>query len=583
MMLAINFSHASGKQRKQRQRDRRGAIIVLAAMLMIFLLAVVAFSVDLGIIAAAKTDMKRATDSAAFAGAGVLIEGAEEANMRAFEYLVRNPVGNYNIAAEDEKWKENLETLLAQHDDEFDTEVGHWDAETRTFVQSDYLPSTIKVTASRPDLPLFFARFLGFSTYSVSAESIAQYQPRDIALVLDFSGSMNDDSELQRIKADGTNRETVESNLQKIYQDMSPMVYGDMQFQPQFVTLIGVPPSLPQLPQITVQFRSMDVYVTSTKDLSNVVLQFSDWSTQKFEGLSSTTGTFRGTGYNYNKIITRLWVKSGPNDSGEGPGYGERFEDTNAAIKNALGLTNVSYPYPSGSWNDYINYVKTNYNVYNAGYRRAYGYMTLINYWLEQKPSHSQTPDLWKASAQPVTALKDSVNVFMEYIQEVDTEDRVALVIYNSPSQTALVEHSLTEDFAVVQDTVTHRQAAHYDSYTNIGDGIRFGKNELDDHARLGAFKMIVLMTDGVANKPSGVNASQYALAQADAAKAAGYPIVTISLGSAADTVLMQAIADHTGGRHFNIPGMSEVTDYREGLMQAFREIANDRPLILVK
>ena len=554
----------------------------MAAMLVVVLLSIVAFSVDLGIIASAKTDMKRATDSAALAGAGVLIEGAETANLQAFEYLVRNPVGNYNLAADDEDWKENLDVLLAQHQDEFETEVGHWDAETRAFVPSDNMPSTIRVKASRPNLPLFFARIFGQTDYSVTAESIAQYQPRDIAVVLDFSGSMNDDSELKRIDWYGNNREAVEGSLHEIYEGLNPE-YGDMTFEPQYVTLVGVPPEEPQMPQITVQFRSNDVYVTSTKDLSNVVMQFSDGSTQKIEDLSSPTGYFRGTGYNYNKRIVKVWVKSGTNESGEGPGYGEPFEDDYDAIKDALGLTGLAYPYPSGSWNDYIYYVKTNSNVYRAGYRRAYGYMTLINYWLEQKPQYSQTPDLWKADAQPVGAVKDAVNVFMEYIQAVDTKDRVALVVYNSRSQEALVEHSLTEDFELIENTVTHRQAAHYDAYTNIGDGIRYALNELKANSRIGAFKMIVLMTDGIANRPYGVDARQYAIAQAELAKEEGYPIITISLGTGADTSLMQTIADETNGKHFNIPGMSEVTDYHDDLLGVFREIANDRPLILVQ
>jgi len=38
----------------------------------------------------------------------------------------------------------------------------------------------------------------------------------------------------------------------------------------------------------------------------------------------------------------------------------------------------VPYPYPSGSWNDYISYVKTSNNIRRAGYRKMYGYMTLI-------------------------------------------------------------------------------------------------------------------------------------------------------------------------------------------------------------
>ena len=176
--------------------------------------------------------------------------------------------------------------------------------------------------------------------------------------------------------------------------------------------------------------------------------------------------------------------------------------------------------------------------------------------------------------------------MFMEYIQEIDSDDQVGLVVYNSPTQHATLEHGLTDDYDTVVDTAKHRQAAHYTSMTNIGAGINVAREELNANARPGAFKMIVLMTDGQANTSSeaGLSGSQYALSEAKKAAAEGYPIVTISLGNSADTSLMQQIADETNGVHFNIPGLgSGVTDYEEGLLETFRDIADDRPLLLVK
>lgn len=71
------------------------------------------------------------------------------------------------------------------------------------------------------------------------------------------------------------------------------------------------------------------VYVTSTKDLSNVVLEFADGSHQKFEGLGSIkTATFSGTGQYAGKDIVGVWIKSGQNGSGDGPGYGERIDNS---------------------------------------------------------------------------------------------------------------------------------------------------------------------------------------------------------------------------------------------------------------
>lgn len=72
---------------------------------------------------------------------------------------------------------------------------------------------------------------------------------------------------------------------------------------------------------------SKSVYVTSSKDLSNVVLEFADGQHQKFEGLHGYTGTFQGTGVHAGKEVVGVWIKSGCNESGDGPGYGERIDN----------------------------------------------------------------------------------------------------------------------------------------------------------------------------------------------------------------------------------------------------------------
>lgn len=77
---------------------------------------------------------------------------------------------------------------------------------------------------------------------------------------------------------------------------------------------------------ITVAFDCTSVDVaSSSKDLSNVVLRFDDGD-QKFENLRGTSGTFSGTGAFEGEAVTAAFVKAGSNASGEGPGYGERFD-----------------------------------------------------------------------------------------------------------------------------------------------------------------------------------------------------------------------------------------------------------------
>ena len=70
------------------------------------------------------------------------------------------------------------------------------------------------------------------------------------------------------------------------------------------------------------------VTVSSTKDLSNVVLKFDDNSNQKIENLNGLTGTFQASASNAAKCIIGVWIKSGCNQSNEGPGFGEYVSNT---------------------------------------------------------------------------------------------------------------------------------------------------------------------------------------------------------------------------------------------------------------
>jgi hypothetical protein len=256
----------------------------------------------------------------------------------------------------------------------------------------------------------------------------------------------------------------------------------------------------------------------------------------------------------------------------------------NTTLKNTLGLTNVPYPYPVGSWNEWFSYVQNNGTLNNAGLRKKYGYKTLIHYWLDSRPMHSETPSLNSVSAQPVKALKEATEVFFSYLEAQDTDDRLGLSIYNSVNETAVLEHALTTDYAAVNTLLQARQAGHYNHYTNIGAGLNKSRIELQQHAREGAFKMIVLMTDGIANRPTNETvAKQYLLSEAQVCKDAKIPVCTISMGAGADTAIMQQVADLTGGKHFNIPGGQTGAEYEEQLKDVFEEIAAIRPLKLVQ
>jgi len=458
------------------RRERKGAIVLLAAVLMSVLLGVLALSIDVGYILTAETELQRSVDAGALAGAGLLGSGPASVTAAAGQYVALNPAGGAAIASAD-----------------VEVQLGAWNELTRSFLADAEGATAVRVSAVQKNRPLFFGRVFGRHQFEVSAEAIATYRPRDIMVVLDFSASMNDDSELKSIPQLG--RAAVESNLLEIYRELGSPRFGVMQWQ--------------------------GVYLSSTDA---------------------------------------------------------------RVLRQQLGLEGVPYPYPSGSWDDYFRYVQTSSSVSSAGYNKRYGYLTLVNYWLERQPMYSQTPDLWQVSAQPVTAVKDAVSLFLAYLSQAEADDRVGLVVYTSADGAARLESSLTTDFGQIEQITRQRQAGHYDPYTNIGAGMQVARTELQRQGRPGALKMIVLMTDGIANRPVSTSVARQ-LVQDEARRAAEqrFPIISISLGAAADQALMQGVADTTAGVHFNIPGGQSVAAYEADLKDVFRRIADDRPLKLVK
>jgi Flp pilus assembly protein TadG len=578
----MRYYHACAQAARRRRGSRRGTIIVLSAVLMVVLMGLLALSIDTGYMYTMQTELDRSVDAAALAGAAMLVQGLDDANDSVVEYLVRNPVGNTEGAIAELDINARVAKFLVDHDEDLQIQWGNWNPQAGQLELTNELPSAIEVSMRYPNLPLFFGRVLGKDSFAVEARAIAMYQPRDIMLVLDYSGSMNDDSELKSIGVLGY--DSVLANLEQIYEELGFPEYGNLQFEPQYITVAGRQPQYPTQPQLVVQYQGRAAQLSTTQTLSKVVLVYDDGSSQSFFP-GGVEALVQGSG----KKVSKVRIRSGKNP--DNSDYWETFDFSpgvfNSKVKTAMGLNGVSYPYPSGSWDSYIDYVESSSTIRNAGFEFKFGFANLINYWLEQKPGYSQTPDLWKVSAQPVTAVKDSVDVFMDFIQRVDTNDRVGLVVYNGAGGEATLELPLTREMDQVAVVAGQRQAGHYHVYTNIGAGMRVARQQLELNGRAEAFKMIVLMTDGQANWYQGSYSTSAARSdvQGEASLDADlkFPVVTISLGSGADTALMDEVAETTASRHFNVPGGRPVSEYREDLIQVFREIADNRPLKLVQ
>lgn len=572
--------------------QRRGSITVLSAVVMVVLLMFVAFVADVGYMIQTKTAIQSIADSAALSAAMELNSSNDAAVVRTNAYNAARDIAAMQSAGGQSQF---------YVDESQDLQFGRmdWNASTQTYTYSwgnQYTPyNVVKVTArcdQRPSangapganqqLKLSFAPVMGQSYAAVSASAIASFQPRDFALALDFSGSMNDDSTFGAISKLG--QSNIEANLNTMWGELGAPVYGKLNFTPAYAVFKGVPLA-GLVPHIDVTFKGTSIGVTSTSALTSVKLQFSNGATQTFGSLSGLTGTFAGSGSNLGKTITNAWVKSGGNASLSAGSLGEAFAFATSNIVSALGLSSVPYPYPSGSWTGYVTSMSSSGNSNsNAGYRWKFGAMNWINYTQETYPSSADSPNLWMTSEQPVGLLKDSVNLFIDNLISFETEDKVGLSIYSHPNTAgAILESGLTTNLTSLKTIVQHRQAGHYLGGTNISAGMKVARDELTANGNSRASKYMILMTDGLPNLPTSTSVATAAvIAEANACKAAKVKCLTISLGAGADTALMQQVADITEGTHYVVPGGSNIATYRSQLLDVFNQISKTRPLKLV-
>ena len=442
---------------RDRSSKRRGFLTVLTAFLLVVMLGFVSLAVDTALMVHTHATMQSACDAAALAAAqeiNVAVLEAGESGGSADVDANSIAVAEARAMAADVAARNGV---FVDPDDDvtfgkrsYNASTGEWPISWGT---EPY--NVVRVAARRdqqdttePDgrLPLAFGWAVGMPSAELTASASAFVEARDLVMVLDFSGSMNDDSELKSIGSLG--RDAVEDNLEDIFNALGPPSVGTLPFDPEYLRVAGDPPSNNSQPQIHVTWKKDTIYVESTKDLSNVVLKFSNGYTQKFDGLTGTTGTFSGTSWLSGKTIVTCWVKSGSNSSGDGPGYGERFDDTINNVLDAYGLDNISYPYDSGSWYDVIDYCRDSSKVEDAGYEHMYGSMLWMNYLLEKKARHSNTADLWKTPHYPFHAMKNGATLFCDFLADLDFGDELGLVSYATTSR---VESALDEDGAYVR------------------------------------------------------------------------------------------------------------------------------------
>ncbi len=164
-----------------------------------------------------------------------------------------------------------------------------------------------------------------------------------------------------------------------------------------------------------------------------------------------------------------------------------------------------------------------------------------------------------------IDSLKSAVSIFLDVLEATPADERVSLASY---STTGTKDVAMTSDLTSIRTAVGGLPA---DGWTAIGQGLQIGSDSLqfDARARIHAEKAIVLMTDGIENRPPNV------LTVVPTCVSRNHVVHTITFGSGADQALMQTVANRTGGTHRHAATGAD-------LEEAFREIARSLAVVLI-
>lgn len=173
-----------------RPRNRqRGAVMPFVILCCVALFAFAALAIDFGIMAVARTQAQNAADTAAMAGARSLTGDTTTNN-------------NYENAGPAAATAGTAHSILSKplSPSQINVEVGSYTYEVASAKFEVMIPKATNdnysLVRARVDAQsgFGFGRALGFQTFNTSATATAVHRPRDVAIILDFSGSMRFDS-----------------------------------------------------------------------------------------------------------------------------------------------------------------------------------------------------------------------------------------------------------------------------------------------------------------------------------------------------------------------------------------------------
>jgi hypothetical protein len=203
-----------------------------------------------------------------------------------------------------------------------------------------------------------------------------------------------------------------------------------------------------------------------------------------------------------------------------------------------------------------------------------------------QYPAEYQNDPWWVNYGRPPhptlsrwAFLVDAVHTFKNACVNTEEIEQLALVSYSNKytfqgftCETVTTHAELSDNYQAFSDAIDAIGEGPIIGGTNIGAGLTSGINVVmnPDTARPSAYKMIVLMTDGIWN--AGTDPSIVA----QTAAANNIIVHTITFCQGANQEDMIEVASITGGKHYHAPTHEE-------LEEAFEDIAYSLPVIITQ
>lgn len=255
----------SKRDKRRCSRSRRAVTLILALLFIVIMLGMIAFAIDMGNIVLVRTELQAAADSSAMAAAAVMNLPREEMVDTADRYA------GYHIAA-----STNVELLDA------DIEYGTWDTTRREFTSSPTVSNAVRITAKTDksttgEVSYFFGPIFNKFSFVQKASAVAMANPRDIAFVVDLSGSMNDDTE-PCWASDTINSTFASSGFPTVGTDLMQQVYSDFGFgaYPGVLEYLGAPAGVPQNQYSYAELTKDGGYLTKSSIASKYRIQTTD-------------------------------------------------------------------------------------------------------------------------------------------------------------------------------------------------------------------------------------------------------------------------------------------------------------------